>query len=154
MSRGNLRIEGELTDAFLPNRFAPLHIEGDSNTTLLSKRGLHLTMTSSPPPSLSDRLLALRKLATDHFLEEDWLTLASQTSTEEIINGHNPPLGKMNWGGDAYDAIVLQVLEQVAARDLNHVTVFETYAANCVRQSGSSPFSRVSLLRQNRSTAE
>lgn len=111
-------------------------------------------MTSSLPTSLSDRLLALRRVATNHFLEEDWKTLASQTSTQEIINCHNPPLGRINWGDDAYDALVLQVLEQVAARDLHHVTVFETYAVNCVRQRGSSPFSRASLLRQDGFTAK
>ena len=135
-------------------RFARCATNSHYNTTLLSKMGLCETMTSSPPPSLADRLLALRKLATDHFLEEDWQTLASQTSTEEIINCHNPPLGRINWGEDAYDAVVLQVLEQVAARDLNHLTVFEAYAANCVRQRGSSPFSRASLLRQDGVPAE
>lgn len=104
-------------------------------------------MNFSPPKALADRLLALRRVAVDHFREEDWRKLASQTSTETIVGGHNPPLGRVNWGEEAYDALVLEVLERIAQIDESNIDVFEEYAVECCSQKKKAPFCEASLLR-------
>lgn len=76
----------------------------------------------------SDRLLAVREIAREHFSESDWRELGLLTDSDNVITGHPRLLRSLSWGDPDYPDTILPVLMGISKRDPDNISILESFA--------------------------
>ena len=93
------------------------------------------------------RLLQLRRLMAREMLHEHWDYVGTITGCTDIISKHME-LGERHWGGNAYDACVLQILSTIMERCPEKLAEIEEYVKSICTDLEAHQFTNATLVRR------